>query len=88
LRLRIGGADGWRYEGYEAVTLREDFASKLPKGTPTFFYHSRDDEIVPFGHLALYVAKLPQATVRTFDERGHQLGYDLSEVAANIKSLE
>jgi len=34
------GGDGWRYEGYEAVALPEDFPSRLPKGTPMFFYHS------------------------------------------------
>jgi uncharacterized protein len=47
------GGDGWQYEGYERVALPEDFASKLPRGTPIFFY-SRDNEIVPFAHLALY----------------------------------
>jgi len=82
------GGDGWRYEGYEAVALPEDFPSRLPKGTPIFFYHSRDDEVVPFAHLALYEDKLPQATIRVFDGRGHQLNTDLSEVVAGIKSLE
>jgi uncharacterized protein len=82
------GGDGWRYEGYEGVALPEDFASKLPKGAPIFFYHSRDDEVVPFAHLALYEDKLPQGTVRAFDGRGHQLNNDLSEVVADIKSLE
>jgi pimeloyl-ACP methyl ester carboxylesterase len=50
-----------------------------------FFYHSRDDEVVPFEHLALYQAKLPKATVREFDGRGHQFGDDLSEVARDIR---
>jgi len=81
------GGDGWRYEGYESVTLPEDFPSKLPSGTPVFFYHSRDDETVPFAHLTLYATKLPQATIHALDARGHQLKNDLSEVAADIKSL-
>ena len=81
------GGDGWRYEGYESVALPKDFPSKLPSGTPIFFYHSRDDEIVPFAHLTLYARKLPQATIRALDARGHQLKNDLSEVAADIKSL-
>jgi serine hydrolase len=79
------GARGWRYEGYERVALREDFAAKLPRGTPVFLYHGRDDEIVPFAHLALYAEKLPQAVVRELDGCGHQLNNDLSEVAADIK---
>jgi len=31
------GGDGWRYEGFEAVALPEDFASRLPNGVPIFF---------------------------------------------------
>ena len=81
------GDDGWRYDGYEALALPKDFPSNLPSGTPIFFYHSRDDEIVPFAHLTLYARKLPQATIHALDARGHQLRNDLSEVAADIKSL-
>jgi uncharacterized protein len=53
-----------------------------------FFYHSRDDEWVPFAHLALYAEKVPHANVREFDGRGHQFDDDLSEVAHDIQSLK
>ena len=78
------GAEDWEVGEYE---LRTDFASRLPKDLPVFFYHSRDDEWVPFAHLALYAEKLPQATIREFDGRGHQFDDDLSEVARDIKEL-
>ncbi len=78
------GEEDWEVGEY---ALREDFASKLPKELPIFFYHSRDDEWVPFAHLALYKAKLPQATIREFDGRGHQLDDELSEVALDFKRL-
>jgi uncharacterized protein len=52
-----------------------------------FLYHSRDDEVVPFAHLALYEAKLRQAAVRRFDGRGHQFRGDLSEVAGDIREV-
>jgi predicted alpha/beta hydrolase family esterase len=78
------GAEDWEVSEY---ALRKNFASKLPKELSTFFYHSRDDEWVPFAHLALYAEKLPQATIREFDGRGHQFNDDLSEVAQDIKSL-
>lgn len=78
---------GPEYAEEEDYTLREGFASQLPKGVPVFLYHSRDDEIVPFAHLAKYAEKIPQATVRAFDGRGHQFNNDPSEVAADIKSL-
>ena len=78
------GTGGWQVDEF---TLDEDRASKLLKGVPIFFYHSRDDDIVPFEHLALHAEKFPQAIVRNFDGRGHQFNNDLSEVAGDIKSL-
>ena len=83
-----GGDKGWKYEGYEALALPESHANQLPSNTPVFFYHSRDDEVVPFAHLALYAQKFPHATIRELNGRGHQLHNDLSEVAHDIKSLE
>jgi predicted alpha/beta hydrolase family esterase len=79
-----GGDDDWQYDGYR---LQEGFASKLPSRAKIFIYHSRDDEIVPFGHLALYAEKIPQATIRELDGRGHQLNNDLSEVVEDIKDV-
>lgn len=76
------GVEDWEVGEYE---LQEDFASKLTEELPVFLYHSRDDEVVPFAHLALYAEKLPQATVREFDGRGHQFDDDLSEVARDIE---
>ncbi len=78
------GVEDWEVDEY---VLREDFASKLPEELPVFFYHSRDDQWVPFAHLALYEEKLPQATIHEFDGRGHQFNDDLSEVARDIKRL-
>lgn len=78
-----GADDFWQWkEG----TLPADAASKLAGDWPLFFYQSRDDEVVPFGHLALYEAKLPRATFRTFEGRGHQFRNDLTEVAADLRT--
>ncbi len=76
------GAEDWEVNEY---ALQDDFASKLPGELPVFLYHSRDDQVVPFAHLALYAEKLGQATSREFDGRGHQFNDDLSEVALDIK---
>jgi uncharacterized protein len=78
------GVEDWEVGEY---ALLDDFASKIPKEMAVFLYHSRDDEVVPFAHAALYAQKLPHATVREFDGRGHQFGYDLSEVARDIGVL-
>jgi predicted alpha/beta hydrolase family esterase len=80
------GGDGWRYEGYERVALGEAAAATLARW-PVFLYHGRDDETVPFSHLALYAKALPHAIRRPLDGRGHQFDNDLSEVAADMKRL-
>jgi predicted alpha/beta hydrolase family esterase len=78
----FGGDENWNYE---ALTLLPDFPEKLPRIPRIYLYHSRDDEIVPFAHLALYAAKLPQATTREFDGRGHQFRNDMAEIASDIR---
>jgi predicted alpha/beta hydrolase family esterase len=78
------GAEDWEVSEF---ALQDNFASKLPGELPVFIYHSRDDEVVPFAHLALYTEKLARATVRAFDDCGHQFNDDLSEVARDIKGL-
>lgn len=78
------GVKDWDYDLYK---LADDFANKLPKKAPITLYHSKGDEWVPFEHMSLYASKLPQATVREFEGRGHQFNDDLKEVAADIAAL-
>src|SRR5690606_12315157 len=66
----------WRWKEAE---LTSDAADRIPRGVQVFLYHGRDDEIVPFAHLQMYAAALPQATVRGLAGRDHQLNNDLSE---------
>ncbi len=77
-----GADEFWKWD---EAHLGQDVATKLASIPRIFLYHSRDDDTVPFAHLALYAAKLPQATVREFDRRGHQFGNDLTEVAEDIR---
>jgi uncharacterized protein len=76
------GAD--EFWTWEEARLPEDVAEKLASIPRIFLYHSHDDNTVPFAHLTLYAAKLPQAIIREFDGRGHQFGNDLSEIAEDI----
>jgi len=77
------GEGGWQFEG---MALKEASFSK-PLSAPIFFYHSTDDQTVPFSHLLCYEKKLPQATTRKIVGRGHQLNNDLSEVVQDIKGV-
>ena len=75
--------DRWNFDD---LKLPHDIAETLASIPRIFLYHSRDDVVVPFAHLALHGARLPQATIRAVDGRGHQFGNDLTDVARDIRS--
>jgi predicted alpha/beta hydrolase family esterase len=77
-----GGDESWQWQEPE---LPKHTGARLPKGMPVYLYHGVEDEIVPFAHLALYAALLPQAIARPLAGRNHQLNDDLSEVANDIR---
>lgn len=60
------------------------FASQAGK---LFLYYSQDDPVVPYSALAAYQAQLPEATARTFADRGHFLGPGFPELVADIMAL-
>ena len=72
----------------KGLKLQENFAEKLPKNIPVFFYHCQDDDEVPFAHLSLYKEKLTGAIFREIVLGGHQLDNHLTLVAQDIKSLD
>ncbi len=78
------GEGGWPSEEIDPKT---DLAARVPEEIPTFFYHGREDETVPVGHLDLYAKAIPRSVTRLLEKRNHQLDNDLSEVAGDIKRL-
>lgn len=83
------GPGGWSSEDWSIGELlsRSKFTSQVTDSTPVFLYHSRDDQVVPFAHMALHAKQLPHALLRTFEGRGHQLDDDLTEVARDISRV-
>lgn len=79
------GGEGWGE--WEEVELPEDERARLAEIDPIFFYHGRDDEVIPHAHLDLYAKALPHAKMRRLAGRNHQLNENLSEVAADIRRL-
>ena len=55
------------------LKLRPDIAEKLARIPRLFFYHCRDDDVVPFAHLALNGARIPRALTRVLDRGGTSL---------------
>jgi uncharacterized protein len=78
----IGADEQWRDDAVQV-----DFR-RFRTFPQTFLYHCRDDEIVPFAHLALYRDKLPRAVVRSFPSGGHQFKNRVPEIAADIKRVK
>lgn len=71
----------------QPLKLQEDFADKLPKDIPTFFYQCKDDDVVSFDQFTLYKKNILWAIFREMAHGGHQLNNDLTQVANDIKSL-
>jgi uncharacterized protein len=74
--------DRWNFDD---LKLPRDTAEKLAPIPRIFFYHCRDDDVVPFGHMALHSARITRAVTRAIDGGGHQFGHDLTGVAADIR---
>lgn len=85
--LFLIAAPYWGVEDWDVEAFALPEQGTLPEGLPGFFYHSRDDDVVPFSHLALYRTRFPQAIYREFDGRGHQFNNDLSDIARDIQTL-
>ena len=78
------GNKDWKIDEY---VLREDFSSWLPPIPNIFLYHSRDDEWVPFEHMAYFSMKLPSAQVRELDCCGHEFNSGLPELVKDINNF-
>ncbi len=51
-----------------------------------FLYHSKDDQVVPFGELEKYKKEIPLAKVFVFDNRGHINQQIFPELVENINN--
>lgn len=67
--------------------LPGSFSKLEAQGGELFFYHSTDDVVVPFREVQEYQKRLPNAHVRTFQDRGHFIEEDFAEIVDEIKSL-
>ena len=77
--------DDWNFDD---LKLPGDIARRLSRISRIFLYHCRDDDVVPFAHLALHGARISQAVIRVVDGGGHQFGNDLTNVARDIRDDE
>ena len=67
--------------------LSDNLKKLKEQGGKIFFYQSKDDPIVPFLNVEKYLKKLPDATARIFENRGHFMIEEFPELVEDIKSL-
>lgn len=68
----------------QALKLQPDFAQKINKKIPLFFYHCQDDDEAPIAQLDVYKQQLPWASFHEIASGGHQFNNDLTIVANDI----
>ena len=78
------GENGWPSKDIKPMSR---LGKRLPARTPVYLYHGSEDDTVPFAHVSLYQAAIPEVLVRRVTGRDHQLNNDMSEVAADIRRL-
>jgi len=78
------GPGGWPSDD---IAAKPDLGARLPEDCAVFLYQGDTDAIVPPAHVELWARALPQAKVRVWAGRDHQLNNDLSEVARDIERV-
>ncbi|WP_341677743.1 alpha/beta hydrolase [Niveibacterium sp. SC-1] len=81
--LAVPARDGADWD-FEDLAQPADLARRLASIPHLALYHCRDDEVVPFAHLALHAKQLSRAVVRPRSHGGHQFGEDLGFLAQDI----
>lgn len=79
------GEPDWEVEEFY---LPDAFADQLTGLKRILLYHSRDDAIVPFAHMAVYRKHIPRAEVHEVDGAGHAFARgDRRVLVSGIRSL-
>jgi predicted alpha/beta hydrolase family esterase len=79
------GEPDWRVEEFY---LPHAFADRISGLRRVLLYHSRDDAIVPFAHMAVYHEHIPRAEAHAVDGAGHAFARgDRRALASDIRSL-
>jgi predicted alpha/beta hydrolase family esterase len=63
-----------------------DLAPLEPLSDRLYFYHSRDDFVVPYENFQKYQAALPGAHFRSFEHSNHFLVEEIPELLADLKA--
>ncbi|MEP6596143.1 MAG: alpha/beta hydrolase [Ginsengibacter sp.] len=79
------GKEGWNVDEF---VLKKNFVSTLPDIPLISFYHSKNDEIVPYQHLSFYRNLFPSAFIHEVKGKDHAFQKGLPELVEVIKDIE
>jgi uncharacterized protein len=88
--LSLISAVYWGLENWEVAEYRfeKDFQRRLNYIPNIFFYHSKDDTVVPVSHLWHFAVALPDASIRQFEHEGHLYVKGIPKLVEDIKSVK
>jgi len=67
--------------------LKKDLSGLQNQSKELFFYHSRNDDVVPFTAFEKYKKALPSANYKEFKNRGHFAQNSFPEIVRDIKRI-
>jgi hypothetical protein len=67
--------------------LSPGFADDLPHVPVITIFHSKDDQVVPVKHAAIYASEIPVATMKIVNGHGHVFWDGLPDVVAAVKEV-
>jgi len=79
------GLENWKVQEYSFV---KNFQRRLGYIPNIFFYHSKDDTVVPVSHLWRFAIALPDARIRESDHEGHLYVKGIPQLITDIKSVK
>ena len=73
-------------ESLADFALTESLEGLRKQAGEIYLYHSQDDTSVPYADVHKYKRNLPDATLVSFEDKGHFLQNDFHKLVGNIKS--
>lgn len=78
------GLEDWDVKEY---AYEKNFQRHLGYIPNIFFYHSKDDGVVPVSHMWHFAVALPEATIRESKSEGHLFVKGIPQLVEDIKSI-
>lgn len=67
--------------------ITTDLSRFAEQGGKVFLYHSKDDQVVPYSNMLSYSDVLPNAILRTFEDRQHFNQAEFPELVEDIRNI-